>query len=157
MSSIKIYLRNHEAAAQGGRALFHRAAQTQRTRPWASDLQSLANAIDTDVTSLRHIMRSLAVSPDRIQGLALRLGERVGRLKSNGHLLTRAPLSDLIEVEGLLDAVRAKQAGWKALEAAHILPATLEPLLRDLLDRADNQVTQLETVHQLTAKATLLQ
>lgn len=157
MSSIKIYLRNHEAAAQGGRALCHRAAQAQRTRPWADDLRDLANAIDTDVTSLRHIMQSMAVSPDRMSGLALRLGERVGRLKPNGHLLTRAPLSDLIEVEGLLDAVRAKQAGWKALEAAHILPATLEPLLRDLLDRADNQVTQLETVHHLTAKATLVQ
>lgn len=91
MSSTKIYLRNHEAAAQGGRALFHRAAQTQRTRPWAEDLQSLATAIDTDVTSLRRIMRGMGISPDRVSGFGMRLGERVGRLKPNGHLITRAP------------------------------------------------------------------
>lgn len=102
-------------------------------------------------------MRAMSVSPDRVSGLALRLGERAGRLKPNGHLLTRAPLSDLIEVEALLDAVRAKQAGWHALEASQVLPTGLDSVLEDLLRRADSQVTLLVDVHQQTAKVTLSQ
>lgn len=155
MSNTKIYLRNHEAAAQAGRDLFRRAARTQRARPWAGDLHALTSAVEADVRSLRQIMRAMSVSPDRVSGLALRLGERAGRLKPNGHLLTRAPLSDLIEVEALLDAVRAKQAGWHALEAARVLPTGLDSVLEDLLRRADSQVTLLVDVHQQTAKVTL--
>lgn len=155
MSVLRIYLRNHEAAAQAGRDLFRRASKTQRSEPWAADLQALASAVDADVRSLRQLMKALSTNPDRVAGLVLRAGEHVGRLKPNGHLISRSPLSNLIEVEGLLDAVRAKRAGWTALEAARALPANLEPLLEDLLRRADSQLDRLERLHRQVASTVL--
>lgn len=155
MTSIEIYLRNHEAAAQAGRDLFRRAARVQQAQPWAPDLRTLTSDVEADLRSLRHIMATMTISPDLLAGLTMRLGERVGRLKLNGRLLTRSPLSDLVEVEGLLDAVRAKQAGWQALDAAQLVPARLEPLLQDLLERANDQATRLLPIHQRVAKVAL--
>lgn len=151
MPELKIYLRNHEAAAQAGRDLFRRAARNQRFRPWAGDLRRLTSGVEADLKSLRQIMRAVSVRPDPVAALALRAGERVSRLKPNGHLLFRASLSDLIEIEGLLDAVRAKQAGWEALSAANALPPSLDLVLDDLLGRAQGQITQLQSLHRRAA------
>lgn len=155
MSNISIYLRNHEAAAQAGRDLFRRASKAQRSQPWPGDLGSLASDVEDDLRSLRQIMGTLNVSPDLAAGIALRVGERVGRFKPNGRLLSRSPLSDLIEIEGLLSAVRAKEAGWRALRAAGVLPGRLEPLLEDLLRRAERQIERLLAMHRLAAEANL--
>lgn len=155
MSNINIYLRNHEAAAQAGRDLFRRASKAQRSQPWADDLRSLTSDVEDDLKSLRQMMRTLNISPDLAAGIALRLGERVARFKLNGRLLSRSPLSDLIEIEGLLDAVRAKEAGWRALRAACVLPGPLEPLLEDLLRRVESQIDQLLAMHRLAAEANL--
>lgn len=155
MSHLRVYLRNHEAAAQAGRDLFHRVARTQRGRPWGQDLQELAHAVEADLASLRHIMREMAIPSDSAAGLLMRLGERVGRFKLNGRVLSRSPLSDVIEVEGLLDAVCAKRAGWHALHVAHRVPASLQPLVEDLLRRADAQIDELQNIHRRVAASVL--
>ena len=41
-SSLEIYLQNHEAAAQAGSALFHRAAVNQGSREYGDELRALA-------------------------------------------------------------------------------------------------------------------
>jgi hypothetical protein len=148
---LAIYLRNHEAAAHGGLDLFRRTAASQRDRPYAGELAELTTEIEQDLQSLRAIMRAIGVSPDLIQGLVFRVGERVGRLKPNGRLLGRAPLSDLIEIEGLLDAVRAKAAGW------HALSAVASPEWSDAADttalyqRALHQAERLSAIHRQVA------
>ena len=43
------------------------------------------------------------------------IGEKIGRLKFNGRLLGRSPLSDLEEVELLRLGVEGKVAGWRTL------------------------------------------
>ena len=84
-------------------------------------------------------------------GSALRLAERVGRLKPNGRLLRRAPLSDLIEIEGLLDAVHAKAAGWRALAAAQQDKWSDSIGVDVLIQRAKGQVDRLAAIHQSVA------
>jgi hypothetical protein len=148
---LAIYLRNHEAAAQAGRDLFRRTAASQRDRPYAGELAQLATEIQQDLDSLHAVMRAARVSPDPVQGLVLRLGERIGRLKPNGQLLRRAPLSDLVEVEGLLDAVRAKAAGWQAL-AQVPAPDWAEVADTQLLyERAIDQAERLNEIHRVVA------
>jgi hypothetical protein len=149
--SVAIYLRNHEAAAQAGRDLFRRTAANQRDRPYAGELTGLTAEVEEDFQTLRAIMRAVRVSPDLVQGLALRLGERVGRFKPNGRLLGRSPLSDLIEVEALVVAVRAKAAGWQALSS---VPAPDWSDVADtqvLYDRALEQAERLNAIHRLVA------
>ena len=145
-SQLSIFLRNHEAAARAGLDLVRRAAKNQRRRPWGDELAALALEAEEDLTSLRRLMQRLDVSPDALLGTALRVGERAGRLKPNGHLVRRAPLSDLVEVQGVLGALTAKGAGWRALVAAHVAEGG-EPDLGALVERADRQMERLLAVH----------
>ena len=149
--SLAIYLRNHDAGAQAGKELFRRAERNQRDRPYAAELTALRAEVEEDARALRSVLRAEGVQPDLAQSLLLQLGERVGRLKPNGSLLRRSPLSDLIEIEAMFDAVRAKAAGWQALST---VPA---PRWRDQVDpqryydRAMDQAEQLGTIHRSVA------
>lgn len=149
--SLAIYLRNHDAAARAGVELFRRAAHNQRTRPYGAELAELRIEVEQDARALRQVLTAEGVSPDRAQGALLQLGERVGRLKPNGSLLRRAPLSDLIEVEGMLDAVRAKAAGWQALSPVPSgrWPDEVDPA--EYQHRALSQAERLSTIHRTVA------
>jgi hypothetical protein len=150
---LAIYLRNHEAAASAGADLFARMAGSQRRRPWGPELVAVGAEVEQDLRTLRGLLRSLGVRPDPLSSLALRAGERVGRLKPNGRLVRRSPLSDLVEVEAGLDAVHAKAAGWAALRAVPRLdaPADLDELAR----RAEDQLRRMRVVHATVAAAVL--
>ncbi|SDS21214.1 hypothetical protein SAMN04488543_1290 [Friedmanniella luteola] len=153
-SQLSIFLRNHEAAARAGLDLVRRAARNQRRRPWGDELASLALEAEEDLTSLRRLMRHLDVSPAPVLGTALRLGERAGRLKPNGHLVRRAPLSDLVEVQGVLTALTLKGAGWRALLATRAADGA-ELDLPALVERADRQQERLLAVHSAVAVRSL--
>jgi len=99
-------------------------------------------------------MRSVNVGSNSLLGLVLQVGERVGRLKPNGRIVRRSPLSDLIEIEALIDAVSAKRAGWYALAAAH-LPAPETSRVAELLDRAEDQLERLRPIHTTLAAQVL--
>ncbi|HLL63655.1 MAG TPA: hypothetical protein VK401_11430 [Propionibacteriaceae bacterium] len=149
--SLAIYLRNHYAGAQAGKELFRRAERNQRDRPYGAELTALRADVEEDDRALRVVLDAEGVAPDRPQAVLLQLGERVGRLKPNGSLLQRAPLSDLIEVEAMLDAVRAKAAGWQALTAipAPRWRAEVDP--QEYYDRAMGQADRLSAIHREVA------
>jgi hypothetical protein len=103
--------------------------------------------VEADLKALRNIMRGHGVQPDPMLAVVLRIGERLARLKPNGHLVQRSPLSDLIEIEGMLDAVRAKAAGWQALTALHNRQPAATVGLDDLIHRVTSQTQRLATIH----------
>ena len=146
-SSLEIYLQNHEAAAQAGSDFFRRTAANQRSRQYGDQLRALASEVKEDHRRLRAIMTNVGVRPNVPFGLALRLGERIGRVKPNGRLVRRAPLSDLIEIEGLLDAVAAKRVGWQALARLESTSGIDPGEIDELITRADDQLSQLTALH----------
>jgi len=150
-----IYLQNHEAAAQASADLFRRTAVNQRTKPYGDELHTLTVDVKEDLKKLRFIMWQAGVRPNPVLGLTLRLGERAGRLKPNGQLLRRAPLSDLIEIEGLLDAVSIKRAAWQALAAVPPSSDLDQADIEDLIARADHQIARLGPIHSLVAAKVL--
>lgn len=154
MSALEIYLQNHEAAARAGVDLCRRAAFNQRKRTHGPALRSLRRAIEEDRSRLRLIMAAVDVDPNPLLGVALQVGERIGRLKPNGRVLRRSPLSDLIEVEALVDAVAAKRTGWHALAAVR-LPADLDDEVAQLITRADDQLDRLASIHAAVAATVL--
>lgn len=155
MTALEIYLQNHEAAARAGVDLCRRAAFNQRRQAHGPELKRLRRDIDEDRSRLRTIMAAVDVQPNPLMGVALQVGERIGRLKPNGRVLRRAPLSDLIEVEGLVDAVSAKRTGWYALAAAQ-LPAEQADQIDQLIRRADGQLERLATIHTTIARSVLV-
>ena len=150
-SQLAIYLRNHEAAAQAGYDLFRRTVANHRRKPYVNDLRELVAEAREDLASLRDLMQDLGVQPDPLLKMTLRLGERAGRLKPNGYLIRRAPLSDLVEIEGLLNAVHAKAAGWEALAAAGVETVDVSSLVK----RAEGQRERLAQIHRTVAAEAL--
>ena len=153
---IAVYLRNHEAAARGGVDHFRRIARTQRSRPWVEELTDLHAEVREDLDGLQRLMRELRIRPDPVTGTGtvMRLAEKFGRTKLNGRLISRSPLSDLIEIEAAQDAVHAKSAGWRALISAELHPTSVD--LEDLLVRADRQRDRLIDVHAKAARRAIM-
>jgi hypothetical protein len=89
-------------------------------------------------------MRQLAVPPSPMKVGLVRLGERVGRLKLNGTLFKRSPLSSVVELEALVVGVRGKEALWTALQRADV---NLEDVDLDALaESARAQGAELEAL-----------
>jgi hypothetical protein len=151
---LGIYLNDHYLGANAGVSLAHRAARNHQGTPAGPELRMVANEIQEDLCSLHGIMTSLGVVPSKVRAVAGMAVERLGRVKLNGHLLTRSPLSSVIELEGLRTGVEAKKAGWVALRSiADNNPRLDAAQLDQLVTRAERQSQVLERLR-LAAAAT---
>jgi hypothetical protein len=83
-------------------------------------------------------------------------GEKAGRVKLNGHLLTRSPLSELEETELLRLGVEGKAAGWRSPRSLAGRDSRLNAdHLDDLLARAERQSDTLEALRVAIAERVL--
>lgn len=129
---LSVYLHDHLAGAAGGVELAHHAAKEQADTPVGPALAALAHEIERDRDSLRAILGDLGMSEFALHEAATWLVEKVARLKPNGQLVGRSPLTSLIELETLRIALVGKLAGWTSLR----LLADQDPRLdADHLDR----------------------
>ena len=112
---LGIYLNDHLAGATGGLELARRVARSTLIPADARVLQRLAAEIAADRRALLEMMAALGVPARSYKRYAAWIGEKAGRLKINGHLLTRSPLSSLEELELLRLGVEGKAAGWRTL------------------------------------------
>lgn len=132
---LRIYLQDHHAASAGGVALARRALGPGHP---------LAMQIAGDREALERAMRQLAVRPNALKVGTVRVAELVSRLKFNGRVLERSPLSRVVELETLIVGVRGKEAMWTALQRAQV---SLEDVdLDDLVESARSQGVELETL-----------
>ena len=130
---LAIYLNDHFAGSTVGQELSKRAAGQNRGTPLGDFLQKIHEEIAEDRRVLREIMDALDVTEDHIKTIGARVGERIGRLKPNGHLLSYSPLSRLVELEGLALGVQGKASLWRAL--ALLDDPRLEPFDLEALER----------------------
>jgi hypothetical protein len=145
-SFLAIYLNDHLAGAAAGVDRARSLAQAHRDGPDEERLRRLAENIAADRGALLSIMMSLGVPVRRYKSIAFSVAEKAGRLKLNGQLRGRPPLTDVIEAEALRLAVEGKSAGWRALLAlADRYPALDAGDLQKLLERADAQADVLES------------
>ncbi len=132
---LAIYLNDHLAGEVASSEL---ARRTSRTRP---ELRALADEIESDRKELLDLMRGYGVEPRPHKAAIGWLSEKAGRLKLNGRLLGRSPLSDVLELEGLRLAVEGKAALWRTLRT---LPDADTERLDRLLRRAEAQADLVE-------------
>jgi hypothetical protein len=94
---------------------------------------------------LLDIMAALGIKVRRYKVGAAWIGEKAGRLKFNGRLFARSPLSDLEELEMLRLGVEGKAAGWRTLRTLADTDPRLDPArLDELISRARRQADVLE-------------
>jgi hypothetical protein len=152
---LGIYLNDHLAGATGGLELARRAAAARHDR--SAELERLAGEIFEDRAALIEMMAALGIRVRRYKIGAAWLAEKAGRLKLNGRLLGRSPLSGLLELELLSLGVVGKAAVWKALRvlADHDDRLDAERLDR-LAARAGRQVETLEGHRRRAAAAAFI-
>lgn len=148
---LRIYLRDHHAGSGAGIRLAERL--TANPDPAiAGPGARLRDEIGADIAMLEHVMRLVDARTSRIKDLLVIAGERAGRLKLNGRLLTRSPLSDLVEIEALLLGVTGKRELWRAAESIARTDARLAGVdFASLEARADDQIERLEDLHRAAA------
>lgn len=136
MRGIDIYLNDHLAGATAGLALARRTADARRDHHAAAALDRVVAEIAEDRDTLLGVMAALDVRQRRFKQRLALLGERLGRLKLNGRIISRSPVSGVLELEALLLGIQGKAAGW------HVLRRLAET--DDRLDRRqlDNLITR---------------
>jgi hypothetical protein len=151
---LRLYLTNHWLASKGGLDLFERSARSQHDDDARATLRALADEVAEDRTALRRILDAHRVQQTPIRERLVSLGETLGRLKPNGTLVRRSPLSDLLELEALGAAVHAKKLGWLALRSLADDDDRLDVAeLDDLVHRAEGQQARLEGLRLQAARA----
>jgi hypothetical protein len=142
---LGIYLNDHLAGAVVGTNLARRLAAGEREWTKADVLGRLADEIAEDRATLLDLMAALDVPVRHYKTWAGWTAERVGRLKLNGRLLSRSPLSRVLELEGMRLGVEGKAAGWRTLRTRAEADGRLDADRLDrLIERANAQIDQLE-------------
>ena len=145
---LGVYLNDHLAGATVGLQLARRAAESAEPGSESATVRKgLVREIAADRSALIKIMTTLGIKIRGYKMFAAWAGEKAGRLKFNGHLLTRSPLSDLEETEMLRLGVEGKAAGWRTLRAVAERDSRLDTgQLDELLARAARQSDELESL-----------
>lgn len=152
---LGIYLNDHLAGATAGLELFRRAAGSH-SGATGDALKRLTAEVEEDREALLAILRELGFPVRQYKMIAGWAAEKVGRLKLNGRLLSRSPLSDVIELEGLHLGVLGKAACWRLLRSlAQTEPRLDVAQLAELLARAERQAAELDELRLAAAKGAL--
>lgn len=142
---LGIYLNDHLAGATVGLELARRLAGTGQVPAPAAELRQFTQDVAEDRDTLLRIMGTLGVPVRSYKVWAAWAGEKAGRLKPNGHLTTRSPLSNLEELELMRLGVEGKAAGWRTLRMLAERDGRLDAgQLDDLISRARSQAGFLE-------------
>ncbi|MGW6566336.1 hypothetical protein [Streptomyces sp. NPDC054975] len=153
---LDTYLNDHLTGATTGVALTRRMARAHRGRPLGPQLETLAEEVRQDRRTLRRTMSTLGVPRRRSRAALGRVLERAGRLKLNGRLFTRSPLSDVVELEAMRLGVEGKEACWRSLRTLARTDSRLDPARLDaLIRRARRQARALEAMRTSCVAQTL--
>lgn len=142
---LGVYLNDHLAGATAGVALARRLAGENRETIHGDALRRLAGEIADDRTALLDTMAAVDVPVRHYKTWLAWAAEKAARLKPNGRLFLRSPLSRVIGLEVMTLGVEGKAAGWHTLRTRAATDARLDSSrFGDLIERADRQATELE-------------
>lgn len=144
---LQTYLSDHLTGAAAGRARARKMSEWYADREIGPALAEFARELDEEHRHLGELIDAL----DLRRGLPLqalaRVGELLGRAKTNGRVLTGSPMTPLLEIELLRAAVNGKQGLWQVLaEYSDELGLDAADYVR-LAAAADRQQETLERLH----------
>ncbi|OMQ15120.1 hypothetical protein A7K94_0211705 [Modestobacter sp. VKM Ac-2676] len=149
---LTIYCNDHIAAAAGGIELVSRMIGVHRGDRHETPLRQLLDELRGEKEALIGITRALGLPVRQYKQAAVWVAEKLSRGKFNGHLLSRSPLSELVEFEFLASAVRAKRSGFETLRmSAEADPRIDAAMLDRLIDQANRQYQWLTEVRRQVA------
>ena len=142
---LGVYLNDHLAGSRAGLDLARRLVDAHRGTELSPVLERIANEVVEDRQVLLQLMATLGIPVRRYKMLGAWLVEKVGRLKLNGRLFHRSPLSGVLELEAMELGVNGKAMGWRALRSVAAHDRRLDVArFEELLARAQTQAAVLE-------------
>ena len=142
---LAVYLNDHLAGAVAAHELVKRGASSNEGTEYGEFLNELEHEIAEDRATLVRLMERFDVAQDKLKVTGAFIGEKLGRLKPNAHLLSYSPLSRVVELEVLALGIDGKLSLWRALLDMEHADERLDPEeLQTLIDRAAAQRSQLE-------------
>ena len=145
---LGLYLSDHLTGATAGASRIGRMAEAFSDTPVAKELAELSADIRQERDMLRGLIHDLDVHQRPHRQAAAWLVERAGRLKLNGRIVKRSPMTMVLEAELMRAATLGKLGGWQTLE--ELAPALgLDPArFAALGDEARSQIDLLSRVHE---------
>ena len=144
---LGLYLSDHLTGATAGVSRIKRMTEAYADTPVAADIARVSAEIDRERALLQNLIRDLGVRQRPHRQAAAWLAEHAGRLKLNGRVVRRSPMTMVLETELMRGAVLGKLGGWQTLEELApdlgLDPATFQKLADD----ARGQVDALGRVH----------
>jgi hypothetical protein len=113
---LGLYLSDHLTGSTAGVSRLERMAKDFTDTPVHSELAGLAADIGRERELLRQLIHDLDVRQRPHRQAAAWLAERAGRLKLNGRVLSRSPMTLVLESELMRAAILGKIGGWQTLE-----------------------------------------
>lgn len=149
---LRIYLTDQRAAQAAMVRVANRFARSNRSTPWGEELNDLALDVADDAEVLESVATACGVDGGTAKRVLALAGERVGRLKLNGHWVTYSPLSRILETEGLIAALTLKREMWLLLGRLQEWHPPLDGFdFTALAGRAAAQIERLGPVHEWAA------
>jgi hypothetical protein len=149
---LGVYCNDHLASAAGGIELVSRMIGAQRGTAYEGPLRQLLDELREEKSALTRQTRELGLPVRQYKQLAVWVAEKASRAKLNGHLLSRSPLSDLVEFEFLASAVRGKRSGFETMRIAAEVDDRIDKALFDrLIAQANRQYEWLTQARQEVA------
>lgn len=144
LEPLGVYLNDHLAGSTSGVELSKRLARAHGGAR-GNELGRIADEVEEDRSTLVSIMRRLGMPVRRYKVIGGWVVEKVARVKLNGRIAVRSPLSTVIELETMTLGVEGKAAVWRVLRGMAERDSRLDArLLDNLLARAQRQVEGLE-------------
>lgn len=155
MDELGHYIRIHLTGAAGGIELFSRGADLYD--PAAREVvEGIRTELHDERRRLLAIAGNLGVRPAPLATAVAKIGEKVGRLKPNGHPLRRTRMTDLVDLEAMRIALAGKISGWEGLLTVVDEYAALpRDEIADLLAQALRQLDQITNLHAEAAQRAL--
>ena len=150
------YLNDHLAGSTVGVELAKRARGSNEGSEYGEALEKVAREIEEDRDTLKRLMDALEIKYDHPKMAAAWTGEKLGRLKPNGRLLSYSPLSRLIELEMLALGITGKLSLWEALTEVADQDSRIDlAQLKELSQRAERQRAEVWKLRQRAASEAL--
>ncbi len=113
---LAIYLNDHLAGSTVGVELVRRARGSNEGNEFEQPLAKLCAEFEQDREALVTVMTELGIGRSRLKPVLGWIGEKLGRVKPNGSLVSYSPLSRVVELEGLVVGPSGKLRLWRLLE-----------------------------------------
>ena len=146
---LRIYLNDHLTGSVAGLELARRAREENDGNPVGEYLTGFVDDLLADRAMLKSVLQALGLKQDLLKQGTAWVGEKLGRLKLNGHLLSYSPLSRVVELEGLCLGTEGRLALWRTLRRLAAKDHRLSRFdFNVLIHRAEQQKRALERLRQ---------